>query len=215
MRECTRECTGATTCILHVCIRALRGSGLDPFHEHQPFALGEVAHRLEAVGLKRGRRRRTAGRPGRASTSAARPPRAAAPTTMTRPPGRRTRSVSRTAATAVLGPHRGQQAAGVVDDGEVERVVVEPRRVGGATFDVDEDAGLRPRPSRARAAEASSGTTATARPDRPTLPATAARRPPWAQPICTRRSPIFTPVMPTTSRYGLSRRLERVRCSAC
>ena len=52
-----------------------------------------------------------------------------------------------------------------------------------------------PRPARRR----------TARPDNPTLPATAASRPPCAQPICTKRSPIFTPVMPTTSRCGSSR----------
>ena len=37
----------------------------------------------------------------------------------------------------------------------------------------------------------------------PTLAATAPRRPPCAQPICTKRSPIFVPTMPTTSRWGL------------
>src|SRR5436309_4300191 len=55
---------------------------------------------------------------------------------------------------------------------------------------------------------------ATARPERPTLAATAARRPPCAQPICTTRSPSFTPVMPTIRLYGSCRLIHiRMRLS--
>ena len=53
--------------------------------------------------------------------------------------------------------------------------------------------------ARKGAADASSCVNATARPESPTLPAIAARRPPCAHPICATRSPSLTPVMSTTS----------------
>ena len=50
---------------------------------------------------------------------------------------------------------------------------------------------------------------AAARPDKPTLAARAASRPPSTHPICRKRSPSFNPVMPTASKCGLSRRTKR------
>ena len=64
-------------------------------------------------------------------------------------------------------------------------------------------------PLLARAAEVLSATTQTACPERPTFAATAASRAPLAQPICSMRSPIFTPVMLTMSGLRVAARREK------
>src|SRR5439155_25064052 len=86
------------------------------------------------------------------------------------------------------------------------------RRVGGAVSS-STSTPASAAPLEARAAASLSGTTATARPVKPTFPARAASRPPCAHPTSTSRSPIFTPAMLTRRRYG-SWRLINIVLSA-
>ena len=127
----------------------------------------------------------------------------------TRPPGPQHAPQLAHGRAAIVRPHRPQEATGVpgvIDDGDIEHPIVRGECDRRRNPDVDQRAGLPPRPFRARAADAASGTMATASPDRPTWLARAPNRPPCAQPTCTKRSPILTPVIPTTSVWGLLRR---------
>ena len=88
---------------------------------------------------------------------------------ITRPPGRSTRTQLADRGDAIFGAHRAEQPAGVVDDREIERVVLERQPRRRRDFDFDEHAGLAPRPCARAPPTLRPATTATARPDRPTL----------------------------------------------
>ena len=174
--------------------------------ENQPVTLGEHAHRLEAVGLRATASGRTAARPARADSSAPRPPRGAAPITITRPPGRSTRSSFADGGHAILGAHP------VANSPPVSSMIARSNapsstgsRVGGAI-------------SISTSTPACVGALARARRRRVVghdgdgAPREADLAGDGGEPAAVRaadlheRSPIFTPVMPTTSMYGSSRR---------
>ena len=122
------------------------------FDEHEAFALGERAHRLEAVGLERaraGRRTRTALRARRAG--APRPPRGAGADDHHAAAGaQHARAASRIDGDAIFGAHRAEQPAGVVDDGEVELVGIERQPRRRRDLDLDQHAGVGGALARAR-----------------------------------------------------------------
>ena len=157
----------------------------------QPVPLGQHADRLAPAGLQRGSR--IEARSGSAARERARasPARGAEPITMTRPPGRRRRSASRTAATRSSAPIPAEQSARVVDDDEIERGVVEGQPRRRRDFELEQHALLRgglrgrARPTPRRARRRRRGPKG--RPCRRWRPDV---RPP-AHPICAMRSPIL------------------------
>ena len=183
-------------------------AGLIPSTNTSPSRSARCSHRPEAVGLER--LHRVAGRDKRraalraASTARRSPPRGPAPMTITRPPGRSTRTSSRIDATRSFGAHRPEQARRCrrrPRDRTRRLSARQPRR--RRDLDVDERAGGRGALAPARGRRFIRRDERPRAPDRPTFAATAPRRPPCAQPTCSSRSPSFTPVMLTTSEIGI------------
>ena len=181
--------------------------GLDAFHEDEAVALGEGSHQLEAVGLER--RHRVEARRGRAPrpNSAPSPPRGARADDDDAAAG--PQDAEQLAHRGRRGPRRASSPSSPPVSSTTTRsnAVLVRRAAGSAAPPRSRRARRHPRPPCAPAPP----TPRRARPRRrvrtcrPST-ATAARRPPCAQPTCATRSPILTPVMPTTSRCGSSRR---------
>jgi NAD(P)-dependent dehydrogenase (short-subunit alcohol dehydrogenase family) len=118
---------------------------------------------------------------------AARPWRGPAPMIITRPPPRSTRHIWPTAAERSSPAQPAEQSAGVVDDRQIERSASSGSEVNGAVS-ISTRRPARLRPLRGARRDSASGTTATARPDKPDFRGDRGQAPPCAQPICTRRS---------------------------